>query len=87
MRFVATIAFMSMATPALADQVPAAAPAPATSTAQAKPKLICEVDELTGTRLGAHKVCMTADQWRQQRADAGEFAQRALSATTAIKDH
>ncbi len=87
MRFVAVVSLMLIATPALADQVqaPAAAATPATSAASAKPKLICETQESIGTRLGSHKVCMTAEQWHQQRSDAGDFAQRAQSATYANK--
>ncbi|MBV9840263.1 MAG: hypothetical protein JOY99_01800 [Sphingomonadaceae bacterium] len=47
----------------------AATASPATP---AKPKLICEEDDETGTRLGNHKVCMTADQWRAARVQARE---------------
>jgi hypothetical protein len=32
-------------------------------------KLVCERVEKTGTRLGARRVCMTADQWAAQRSE------------------
>jgi len=35
-------------------------------------RIICEVDETTGTRLGAHKVCKTALEWQEQRASHRE---------------
>jgi hypothetical protein len=30
-------------------------------------RIVCEVDETTGTRLGAHKVCKTVLEWQEQR--------------------
>jgi hypothetical protein len=30
-------------------------------------KIVCEVAQTTGTRLGAHKVCKTVLEWQQQR--------------------
>ncbi len=87
MRFVAMASLMLMATPAFADQVQpaAAATTSAAPAASAKPKMVCETQESIGTRLGSHKVCMTAEQWAQQRRDAGDFTQRAQSATYANK--
>jgi len=35
-------------------------------------RIVCEVDETTGTRLGAHKVCKTALEWQEQRASHRE---------------
>jgi len=31
-------------------------------------RIVCEVDDTTGTRLGAHKVCKTALEWQEQRS-------------------
>jgi len=39
-------------------------------------KLICERVEKTGTRLGARRVCMTADQWAAQRSVQREDLER-----------
>ncbi len=32
-------------------------------------RIVCEVEETTGTRLGARKVCKTALEWEQMRAE------------------
>ena len=41
-------------------------PAPATAAAD-KSKVICEKEEVTGSRLQSHRVCLTSDQWREVR--------------------
>jgi hypothetical protein len=54
--------------------VPAVAQSPGQtagqSQAQAKPnavdKIVCKTEETTGTRLGAHRVCATEREWREQ---------------------
>jgi hypothetical protein len=35
-------------------------------------KIVCEVDQTTGSRLGAHKVCKTVLEWQQQRSEHRE---------------
>jgi hypothetical protein len=35
-------------------------------------KIVCEVDQTTGSRLGAHKVCKTVLQWQQMKQDQRE---------------
>lgn len=45
---------------------------PAPKGASDPNRIICEVDETTGTRLGAHKVCKTALEWQEQRASHRE---------------
>ena len=47
----------------------AAAPPPVQAAAVAKPKMICRTMEVTGSRLGGKRVCMTAQDWRQREAD------------------
>ena len=32
-------------------------------------KIVCEVEETTGTRLGARKVCKTVLEWQQLRSE------------------
>ena len=39
-------------------------------------KVICERVEKTGTRLGARRICMTADQWAAQRREQREDLER-----------
>ncbi len=59
----------------------AAVAATAQATPPAKPldpnRRICEVEETTGTRLGARKVCMTAAQWAEKRREHRETVERA----------
>ena len=35
-------------------------------------RVVCEVEETTGTRLGARKVCKTVLEWQQMRAEHRE---------------
>ena len=61
-----TIAFVTM--PAAAQtqqQQPAQATAPA--AAAAADPVICEKEEVTGSRLATRKVCMTRSQWEDAR--------------------
>jgi hypothetical protein len=39
-------------------------------------RIVCEVDQPIGSRLGAHKVCKTALQWQQQREEHRESIER-----------
>lgn len=59
----------------------AAVSAMAQATPPAKPldpnRRICEVEEATGTRLGARKVCLTAAQWEERRREHRETVERA----------
>ena len=38
---------------------------------------ICEKIEVTGSRLGSRKICMTAEQWARQRQDNRDDLERA----------
>jgi hypothetical protein len=43
---------------------------PATAQAKARSRVICrDVDDI-GSRLQSHRICMTADQWKQQEQDS-----------------
>jgi hypothetical protein len=44
---------------------------------QGPDKLTCERVETTGTRLGARRVCMTAEQWAAKRREQREDVERA----------
>lgn len=39
-------------------------------------KIVCEVEETTGTRLGARKVCKTVLEWQQMRRDQRETVEK-----------
>ncbi|MBA3577234.1 MAG: hypothetical protein H0W39_06455 [Sphingomonas sp.] len=58
-----------IATPALA-QAPASASAVSDSTRNANERLICQKEEVIGSRLAAKKICLTAKEWKE-RADGG----------------
>jgi len=38
-------------------------------------KIVCEVDQTTGSRLGAHKVCKTVLEWQQMRQEQREHVE------------
>ncbi|MEO8812910.1 MAG: hypothetical protein ABI376_08380 [Caulobacteraceae bacterium] len=42
---------------------------PAVKTSYTDEK-VCKTEEVTGSRLGGHRVCMTRGQWEAQAADA-----------------
>jgi len=58
---------MAIATPVGAQSAPAA-----TTSTQAKPadpmsEIVCQKQEVVGSRLATRRVCMTRLQWREQR--------------------
>ena len=69
----------------LAAMITAAVPA-AAQVATSKPakdpakddlnRVICEREEVTGTRLGAHRVCLTVLQWQEKRREHRESTER-----------
>jgi len=65
-KFMSSIVLMVLAVPTVA-QGPGQ-----TAQTQARPKLntvdkiVCKSEETTGTRLGAHRVCATEREWREQ---------------------
>jgi hypothetical protein len=65
-KFVALSVLIVLAAPALAQT---ASQTTAQNEAQPKStsadKIICKTEETTGTRLGAHRVCATASEWRE----------------------
>ena len=42
----------------------------------AKPKLICETEEDIGSRLGRKRVCHTAEQWQQIKAESRDAIEK-----------
>jgi hypothetical protein len=53
-KFVACCLIASLAVPATAQPAPQAAPR------------VCKTEDTIGTRLGAHKVCKTSAEWREE---------------------
>jgi hypothetical protein len=68
------LTLLALCSPALGAGQPAAQQQADSSTqAQHKPdgqRVICEDQEVIGSRLGVKRVCLTADQWRQQQLDS-----------------
>lgn len=55
-----------------------AATATATATAaKSSDRMICEREEVLGSRLQGRRVCKTASQWAQERQDARDAVMRA----------
>jgi hypothetical protein len=74
LRFSAPIALL-----VLGSAAPALAEAPQTPPAQQSnpdDEVVCRVIKVTGSRLGATRTCLTRAQWRQQRQDHREEADR-----------
>jgi hypothetical protein len=46
--------------------------------------VVCEVDETTGTRLGATKVCKTVLEWEQMRAEHRETVEQVQRMNTSV---
>jgi len=80
----AAAAAATPATPAVAAPSPtapvaatAAVPAaPAVAKTAAKDKIICEEEEVIGSRLGGHRVCKTASAWAEERRAARDEVER-----------
>ena len=82
--FVMTVALLSGA-PGLAQVTGLASSNPAPKGNDAN-KMVCEVEQTTGTRLGARKVCKTQAEWAQlreeHRSTLEKFQQQATSTGT-----
>ena len=66
------VAFALLAsTPAFAQVTSVATNNPAPK-GQDLNKIVCEVDQTTGSRLGARKVCKTVLEWQQMRREQRE---------------
>jgi Spy/CpxP family protein refolding chaperone len=73
-----------------ASLVSSAAAAQVTSLATANPapksndpnRIVCDVEQTTGTRLGARKVCKTAFEWAQMKRDQRETLEKVQQQAT-----
>jgi len=66
-------ACLIVASPALSQNT---TPAPPQKANPAKPKLICETEEDIGSRLGHKRVCHTAEQWQQMKAESRDAIEK-----------
>lgn len=71
MKFIVATALLAMLAPAMA-QTPATPPSSsgqASKPAKEKPpRMICESQMETGSRVATNRVCMTADQWKDHQS-------------------
>jgi hypothetical protein len=64
--------------PAATSPAPAAPAGTALTQTAAKPdRMVCEEEEVIGSRLGGHRVCKPASVWAQERRDAHDEIERA----------
>jgi predicted secreted protein len=63
------MAALLVAVPAAAQTAAAPSPAPATATGSARDlnKIICEKQEVIGSRLATRRVCMTRAEWADRK--------------------
>jgi len=54
-----------------------AAPVTAASAAKSPDRMVCEREEVLGSRLQGRRVCKTASQWAQERQEARDEVTRA----------
>ena len=73
-RMIAVAVALLASAPALA-QVTTSATNNSAPKGQDLNKIVCEVDQTTGSRLGAHKVCKTVLEWQQQRQEQREHVE------------
>jgi hypothetical protein len=74
-KFVLTMSLLAAAAPAFAQvtSLQGSNPAP---KGQDLNRIVCEVEETTGTRLGARKVCKTVLEWQQMRREQRETVEK-----------
>jgi hypothetical protein len=85
-KFIAVASALLIATsPAIAQTgTPASATGAQTQKAKDPNRIICQKEDTIGTRLGARKVCKTAQEWQDMRAqhrDNLEGVQRQATST------
>jgi hypothetical protein len=61
---------------------PANAPSSTAESEDSRSKVICQVQRELGSRLGSKRVCLTREQWRQQRLQQRQDLQRAQGSRT-----
>jgi hypothetical protein len=82
--------FFTLIAAVLIGSTPAAAQVTRIETNNPAPKLgnpdriVCEVDQTTGTRLGATKVCKTVLEWQQMRTEHRETVEQFQRMNTSV---
>ena len=76
------MSFLFLAAAIATQAVEVSQPNPAPAAKAGSQKKICEVQEITGSRLGAKRICMTADEWEVFRRNNRTELERAQKNTT-----
>jgi predicted secreted protein len=63
----ASAAALLASTPAAAETAAAAAPATGQKAADPNNEVVCEKQEITGSRLGTRRICLTRAKWAERR--------------------
>jgi hypothetical protein len=63
----------------------ATAQAPATASSQAREPKICETITITGSRLGARRICATQAEWNERRRSDREEVEKAQRSPCVIQ--
>ena len=74
-RMIAAALALLTSPPAFAQVTSIATSNPAPKGGQDLNKIVCEVDQTTGSRLGARKVCKTVLEWQQMRTEQREHVE------------
>jgi hypothetical protein len=94
LKFTVAAILLFACSPALAQAQPASqqpkqggivfddSPAPAAANAKANGRLICQDVGETGSRLAKQRICMTAEQWKQQQERDRDLVANAQRQTT-----
>lgn len=69
MKEVPLVIMIAIAAPAAAQTTPSSTAAPTAAPGKDPNRIICEKEDVIGTRLGAKKVCKTWLEWQQQRQE------------------
>lgn len=74
-----------VAAPALADVTPSSPPK---ETVKGDPdRVVCEREEVIGSRLGARRVCLTVSQWQEKRREHREATERVQQGVNMAPSH
>ena len=74
-KLILVFSLLATSAPAFAQVTTANSGTPA-AKGQDLNKIVCEVEETTGSRLGARKICKTVLEWQQMRREQRETVEK-----------
>lgn len=72
----AAFSILAATAPAIAQNVAPTPSAPAEAQKNPLDKVVCRTEDTLGTRLGAHRVCATLRDWKEQEAQNREALEK-----------